>query len=147
MSDTPTPLADGTVPINAPCLNAYVVDVIIVDPSTAPPVLTSIAPDTAEVGGAALTLTATGTGFTPNAVIVFNGGDEPTTWVSPTTVTTQVRPATASGPATVPVLVRDGARRSAPHDFTFSEPAAPPPPEEPESYDRRAYTIDEVKAT
>jgi len=86
------------------------------------PILTSISPDTAEVGGADLTLTATGSGFTASSVIVFNGGDEPTTFVSPTELTTGVKPSTASGAVAVPITIRNGAQVSAPQTFTFTDP-------------------------
>ena len=123
------PRGPGAVPIDAPCLNAYVVDVVIVEPSTDAPVLSSIDPDSAEVGAADVTVRLVGSGFTPNAQIVWNGGDEPTVFVSATELTTVVRPSTATGPAAVPVLVRQGARRTDTVTFTFTEQT---PPDEPE---------------
>lgn len=125
-------LRDGTVPIDAPVVNAWVVGVVIVDSSAPAPTLTSLSPNTAELGSAVALVTLTGTGFTRNSVIVWNGGDEPTDYVSPTQVTTYVRPSTASTPGGYPVLVRDGPRRTAPQTFTFTEPAPPEAPEEPE---------------
>jgi hypothetical protein len=99
------------------------------------PTLTGIAPNTAVVGGAQLTMTATGTLFDENTVIVFNGSPEPTTFVDATHVTTVVKPATASGPAVVPVLVRNGNEDSAPQNFTFTaagqQQSEDPPPEDP----------------
>lgn len=84
------------------------------------PTLMSLAPNTAVVGGDDFVMTLTGTGFTADSVIVFNGGDEPTTMNSDTELTTIVDPATASGPITVPVLVRTGGVETAPLDFTFT---------------------------
>jgi len=95
------------------------------NPDTAP-VLTSLNPATAEVGGADVTLHCIGTGFSEFSVIIFNGGPETTTFVSATEVTTTVEPSTASGAVTVPVAVRNGYSVSNSLDFTFTEPAAPP---------------------
>jgi hypothetical protein len=68
-------------------------------------------------------MTCRGRNFPPGAVIVFNGGDEPTNYVSPTEISTVVETKTVSGPVTVPVYVRnpDGTQ-SSPLDFTFTEP-------------------------
>lgn len=95
--------------------------------ATLPPpvVLTSLTPNTAEIGGPQLTLRAHGSGFTARSVINFNGGDEPTTYVSATEVTTIVKPETAEVAGAFPVTVRTGTRVSAPRDFTFTEPVPP----------------------
>lgn len=87
--------------------------------------LAAIDPTTAEVGAADLTLTVTGTGFGPDSVIVFNGGEEETTIVSDTQLTTIVKPSTASGAVAVPVWVRSGGEDSASIDFTFTEAGGP----------------------
>lgn len=49
-----------------------------------------------------------GSGFTAESVITFNGGDEPTTYVSETELTTIVKPSTATTPGAYPVTVRNG---------------------------------------
>lgn len=87
------------------------------------PTLTQLQPNTAVVGGSDLTMHAIGTGFSPLAVIVFNGGDERTDHVSATDVSTIVKPSTASGPGTVQVAVRnpDG-QLSNSLSFTFTAP-------------------------
>lgn len=84
------------------------------------PVLTSINPNTAVVGSINRNLHAIGSSFVASSVIVFNGGEEQTDFVSETELTTTVKPSTASGPITVPVLVRSGNKDSAPQDFTFT---------------------------
>jgi hypothetical protein len=68
-------------------------------------------------------MTCRGQNFPPGAVIVFNGGDEPTNYVSPTEISTTVETKTVSMPITVPVYVRnpDGTRSSS-RDFSFTEP-------------------------
>lgn len=91
------------------------------------PTVTSLDPATAEVGAADATLTVHGTGFSEYSKIVFNGGVEPTTFVSDTELTTVVKPSTASGAATVPVAVRNGVQTSTPADFEFTEQAPAPP--------------------
>ena len=82
-------------------------------------------PNEAEIGGPDVTMTVTGIGFEDGAVIVFNGGDEPTEFVSETEVTTGVKPSTAGTPGTYPVAVRnpDG-QVSNELGFTFTEPVA-----------------------
>ena len=83
------------------------------------PTLTALSPQTAAIGGAALTVTATGTGFTADSVVVVGGTDSATTFVSDTSLTTQIDPATATA-GDVPVLVRAPAGETAPLNFTFT---------------------------
>jgi hypothetical protein len=87
------------------------------------PTVTSIEPDSAEMGSEDLEMVVTGTGFTENSVIVFNGGDEPTTFVSETEVSTGVKPSTAGVAGSYPVLVRNGQIQSNSATFSFTEPA------------------------
>jgi len=77
----------------------------------------------ATIGDADLTLTCTGEGFTANSKIVFNGGEENTVFVNETTLTTIVKPSTASTAGEYPVLVRDATGDSEPLSFEFVEPA------------------------
>jgi subtilisin len=63
---------------------------IVVDPAlTPPPVVTSLSPSRAFVGGGSYTLTVTGSWFVPSSVVLWNGASRPTTFVS----TTQIRAA------------------------------------------------------
>lgn len=88
------------------------------------PVLTSLDPDTATLGDPDVTLRCLGSGFNVDSVIVFNGGDELTTFVSDSEVTTIVRPSTASVAGSYPVLVRNiDDQETGSLDFTFT--AAP----------------------
>lgn len=89
-------------------------------PGDNPPVITELVPDTAVIGSEDVKMNVNGTGFTETSVIVFNGGDEPTTFVSDILVTTIVKPSTATTAGVFPVNVRneDGAI-SAPANFTF----------------------------
>lgn len=89
-----------------------------------PPVLTSIDPDTAVIGDPDLTMTCTGEGFDASCVIMFNDGAEPTTFVSPTELTTIVKPSLAAVAIAVPVKVAKGGMMSDPLDFTFTDAAA-----------------------
>lgn len=84
------------------------------------PVLTSISPASAAIGGADVTMECSGSNFLPGSIITFNGGDEPTTIVSPTKVTTIVKPSTATTPGTYPVTVKHSGGESAPQGFTFT---------------------------
>jgi hypothetical protein len=71
-----------------------------------PPVVSSLVPATAQIGAANFTLHVHGTGFTPGAQILWNGSPEPTTFVSPTELTTGVNMATATTAGSIPVAVR-----------------------------------------
>jgi len=90
--------------------------------SAVTPTLASISPNTAVKGGADLTMTCTGTGYVAGVTrIVFNGGDEPTTFISATQVSTVVKPSTVTVAGAYPVLVRNGAQISTtPRTFTFT---------------------------
>jgi len=92
-------------------------------PPTVAPVLNSLTPNSAVVGSNDVTMTVNGTGFTSNSVIVWNGGDEPTTFVSATQVSTLVKPSTASGAFSVPITVRNGDKISNTLTFQFTEAA------------------------
>jgi len=83
--------------------------------------LESISPTEAEVGGADITLIATGSGFTEDSVILFNNGEEPTEFIDSSQVSTVVKPSLASGPVSVPVQVREGSTTTPAQTFTFTE--------------------------
>ena len=91
-------------------------------------VVTGLDPALARVGDPATTLRVRGTGFVDGAVIVFNGGDEPTTFVAASEVTTIVDPTTAVVAVAVPVTVRnpDGTVAD-PLYFTFTDGGPLPP--------------------
>lgn len=96
-----------------------------VSPPTAlaAPVLASLNPATIVIGYPPLSVDLIGTGFTEISRIDWNGGIEPTTFVSPTRLRTLLDPRTASGPFTIPVAVLNGSLRSNEVDFTFTEEA------------------------
>lgn len=89
------------------------------------PTLSSLTPDTAVIGDADLTLQVNGTNFTDTSVIVFNGGEEPTEFVSDVLVTTIVKPSTATVEGAFPVLVRQGGYDTRPLSFTFTAATEP----------------------
>jgi hypothetical protein len=86
--------------------------------------LASLDPTEAAIGDPDLTLTVTGTGFVEGAQIVFNGGPEPTEFVSDTELTTIVKPSTAGVAGSFPVTVaQQGYTVDPPLEFTFTEEA------------------------
>lgn len=90
-------------------------------PPVLAPILSAINPNTAEVGAADLTMTATGENFDGSSVIMVNDTPVATTFVSPTELTTLVRPAGATaGPMSVHIAT--GALVSDPLEFTFTDP-------------------------
>jgi hypothetical protein len=88
------------------------------------PTLTSLAPNTAVLDSADLTLACIGSGFTADSKIVFAGQDEPTTFDTASRVTTGVKPSLGWGAVTVDVYVKNGGLQSAPLGFTFTEPTS-----------------------
>lgn len=84
--------------------------------------VTSLTPNSAELGDTSFLLHVHGTNFTSLSKIVFNGGEEPTTFVSAGELTTIVDMSTVGAPITVPVAVmsEDGVI-SAPMNFTFTD--------------------------
>jgi hypothetical protein len=90
-------------------------------PSAEAPTLVTINPNTAVIGGPDLTMTVKGTGFSPGTAITFNGGEENTVFVDTKTLTTIVKPSTATTPGTYPVTVVNSAGESEPAGFTFTD--------------------------
>lgn len=86
-------------------------------PALPAPTVTGLSQASAVVGDPDFVLSVYGTGFTDASVILFNNGEEPTTFVSEGEVTTIVKPSTASGPVVVPVSVV-GAAESVSFEFT-----------------------------
>jgi len=70
------------------------------------PTLSSISPTTSVHGTGAITMTATGVGFTPQSKIVINGVAQKTTFVSSTSLTCTATPPAAAG--AIPVTVVTG---------------------------------------
>ncbi len=93
------------------------------------PSISSISPSTATEGGAAFTLTVSGSDFVSGATISFAGTSEPTTFVSSTELTAAI-PATAlaaAGSASIvvtnpPGTGGAGGRNSVPYPFTIYLP-------------------------
>jgi hypothetical protein len=87
-----------------------------------PPKVTSLNPSSIVLGSPSFPLRVVGTGFTPTSVIVFNGGEEPTLYLSSTELTTGVDMSTATTAITVGVAVlnEDGVL-SDPVNFEFKD--------------------------
>jgi len=88
------------------------------------PTVSALEPDTAVLGSADIDLVVTGTGFNELTKIVFNGFDEPTKLLSPTEVSTGVKPSLFSVAEALPVGVRTGSLVSDTLDFTFTDAGA-----------------------
>jgi len=94
-------------------------------PEPVAPVLTSLDPDTAVKDSPDFTLRCLGSGFTESSVIMFAGQPEPIVFVSPSEITTGVKPSLGWGTDVgIPVSVKTGDLESATLDFTFT-PAEP----------------------
>ncbi|BDC52825.1 hypothetical protein F183_A51400 [Bryobacterales bacterium F-183] len=82
--------------------------------------LTSLNPSRANSGGSSFTLTATGAGFVPGAIIRFNGVNLSTTFVNSTTLQTVISSALLGLPGNVEVRVLlPDERTSGPQTFTI----------------------------
>ena len=90
--------------------------------ANAQPVLSNINPSTAVIGSADVTLHAIGSGFDANCAILFNGGRETTVLVSPTELTTIVKPSLVTTAGSYPVQVIKGQSlpSAAIKQFTFT---------------------------
>lgn len=71
------------------------------------PVITSLSPDSVNLGDPSFTLHVTGSGFELGSTIIWNGLPEPTMVVSPTEVTTGVDMSTANVATVIPVMIQD----------------------------------------
>jgi len=87
-----------------------------------PPTVTSLEPNTTPIGVPSFDIHVKGTNFTEGSVIVFNGFDEPTTFVSETELTTGINMDVWTAPsAPLPVGVRgEDDALSNTMDFTFT---------------------------
>jgi hypothetical protein len=91
----------------------------------AAPVLASLDPTEAELGGEDFSLVVTGDNLTASSVLVFAGQDEPTTLSEDgASVSTLIAMAYWHGPDTIEVKVRNGPAYSNALDFTFTDPGA-----------------------
>lgn len=107
------------------------------------PTVASLSPNTAVLGTPSFTLHVFGTGFDTGSIIVFNGFDEPTTFISPTEITTGVNMDVWQAAATLPVGVRSSVGlMSNTQMFSFTHPVAristPPDIKEPKEEQRFA---------
>jgi hypothetical protein len=84
------------------------------------PTITSLSPNTAVHGAAALTLTVNGTKFTEDSVITWGGADKPTKYLSATQLTFDVPATLLQSAATVPVKVRTDSSLSGSSNFTIT---------------------------
>ncbi|MDB5742946.1 MAG: Kelch domain protein [Polaromonas sp.] len=92
------------------------------------PVLSSIAPTSAAAGGAAFTLTATGTNFIASSKVRWNGAERPTTYVSATQLSAAIPASDLQAAGTAQVIVvtpTPGGGTSAQQTFTVTGAPAP----------------------
>ena len=102
----------------------------IIDFAVAPqPTITSLVPNSAEVGTPALTLTVNGTGFVSGAIVQYNGSDRTTTYVSATQLTVVLTAADLATVGNYNVTVTNApfpGVPSAPAVFRVTQPCAAP---------------------
>lgn len=98
----------------------------------AAPVLESLSPSEGVAGSSDITMTITGTGFTPESVLVWNGADDTMEFVSETECTAVVKLSLSTVASVCTVAVRNDVDLSNELSFAITEDVAPPEPE-PES--------------
>ena len=87
------------------------------------PSLTSISPTSAVVGSGPITLTATGSNFTPSSVVQVNGASRSTSFVSGAQLTATLTAADLSNAGFLSITVASSGGTSAPLTFTVKNPA------------------------
>jgi hypothetical protein len=86
------------------------------------PTLISLDPASAECGSEDFTLHCNGANFNDTSVIVWNGGEEPTVFVSDAELTTIVRASLATVAMDIPVFIRTDGIDGGGLGFRFTEP-------------------------
>lgn len=100
------------------------------DPQNPAPTLSGISPNSAAEGSAALTLTASGSGFVPASVIEWKGAALATTFASSTSLSALIPASDLSSTGTASVVVQNpapGGVASGALSFTISTPPNPTP--------------------
>jgi IPT/TIG domain len=93
------------------------------------PVAVSLEPDTLTIADPDTEIIVTGANFNAESIIVWNEGDEVTTFIDSEHLSTVAKPSTVEAPElpfSLPVAVRNGERLSNELTFTFTE--SPPIP-------------------
>jgi hypothetical protein len=124
VAEVPTYDAGGPL-TGSPVMGEPPVDLIEPPVADVAPVLSSLNPNTAELGSADVTMHCIGSGFTESSVIMFAGQPEPIVFISDTDITTIVKPSLGWGVVTVQVTVKNDTAESEPQDFTFTEAVVP----------------------
>ena len=96
--------------------------------ASATPTLTSLNPTSATAGGAAFTLTASGSNFISTAQIVWNGSPLSTAFVSATQLTASISTALIASAGSVTVTVSQGGSVSSGLSFTINGSGSQTPP-------------------
>lgn len=95
---------------------------ILTGGSVKPPIISSLTPNSAEIGDPSFTIHVHGTNFKNTDKIIFAGQEEPTTFVGPTELTTGVNMSVWLGPDVLPVHVQSAEGvLSNPMNFTFTD--------------------------
>jgi hypothetical protein len=82
------------------------------------PVVMTLAPNMANAGGGAFTLTVDGSGFGTDAVVYWNGAPQASSYATGSKVTAQITSVDIMNTGMVPVYVRSGGKNSNTIDFT-----------------------------
>ena len=93
----------------------------------AAPLLSALSPPSVSAGGAAFTLTVSGSGFLPGAIVLWNGQPLSTTWISPSQLAALIAAGLISQPGSIVISVSTSAGFSNLLSFSVT-PAGPAVP-------------------
>jgi hypothetical protein len=85
------------------------------------PDIEALEPDEAELGGADVTVTISGSGFTPQSAVEVEGEVQSSAFINESEMTIVMKPSQYSAAGVVDVIVKNGAYESEPVEFEFLE--------------------------
>lgn len=119
----PTGATSGTIAVTTPGGTATSTGTFTVTAPVVTPVISQLAPGVGVVGGGAVTLTITGTGFTPTSTVNFNGVSYPQTTSTATTISAVIPASVFTTAGSFPVTVTNSAGTSNAFTFTVNNPS------------------------
>ena len=144
MFDVPTGATSGTITVTTPGGTATSTGTFTVSPPVAIPTITSITPNAQVAGGSAVTITITGTGFTPASTVNFNGVSYAQTSSTATSLVVTIPASAVATAGSYAVTVTNTAGTSNINTFTVSNPSTAGAYENFETGTKTSYAVASV---